>query len=302
MRIGGSPGGTTLEETVGGFKRLESEGYASGWLPNIFSHDAMTTIALAGGITSTIEMGSFVVPTYPRHPTALAQQALSTAAATGGRFILGIGLSHQIVIEGMFGLDFSKPVRHMREYLEVLGPLLRGEAVSYRGEEYTINAQITVPDAEAPQVVVAALGPQMLRVTGRLADGTATWLAGAPYLESTVVPEMSQAAADAGKPQPRVIAGLPIAVTTEPDKAREWVEKNFEGYGDLPSYRRVMDGSNAAGPADVAIVGSEEEVERELRRLKEIGVTDFNGAIAGHDEETRKRTHEFLLAMDKELA
>lgn len=302
MRIGGWPQGTTLDETVAGFRQLEADGFAHGWLPNIFAHDAMTTIALAGGVTSTLEMGTYVVPTYPRHPVAMAQQALSTAAATGNRFVLGIGLSHRIVIEDMFGLDFSKPVRHMREYLEVLGALLRGEAVAHEGEEYRVRAQIQVPDASPPPVLVAALGPQMLRVTGRLADGTATWLAGAPYIESTVVPEMSQAAAAAGRSAPRVLVGLPVTVTNEPDAAREWVERNFQGYNDLPSYRRVMDGSQAAGPGEVAIVGSEEEVERELRRLRDVGVTDFNGSIAGPDRETRERTREFLQSFQGELA
>lgn len=301
MRIGSAPGGTTLGETVAGFKRLEEEGFASGWLPNIFSHDAMTAIALAGDQTSTLEMGTYVVPTYPRHPFVMAQQTLSTAAATGNRFVLGIGLSHRMVIEDMWGFDFSTPVRHMREYLELLGPLLRGEAVSYEGAEYRVNAQLDVTDADPPPVVVAALGPQMLRLTGRLADGTATWLAGAPYLESTVVPEMSQAAAEAGKPRPRVIAGLPVAITSDVEAARAAIGEAMPGYGDLPSYRRVLDGSGAQGPAEVAIVGSEEEVERELRRLAEIGVTDFQASIAGQDAETQDRTREFLLAIQDEL-
>jgi F420-dependent oxidoreductase-like protein len=206
-----------------------------------------------------------------------------------------------MVIEDMWGFDFSKPVRHMREYLEVLGPLLRGEAVSYEGEEYRVNAQLDVPDAEPPSVVVAALGPQMLRLTGRLADGTATWLAGAPYLESTVVPEMSQAAAEAGKPRPRVIAGLPVTITSDVEAARSAIAEAMPIYSELPSYRRVLDGSGAEGPGDVAIVGSEEEVERELRRLHEIGVTDFLASIAGQDEETLERTREFLLAIKDDL-
>ena len=167
MRISSSPGGTTLGETVAGFKRLEEEGFASGWLPSIFSHDAMTTIALAGDQTSTLEMGTYVVPTYPRHPFVMAQQALSTAAATGNRFVLGIGLSHRMVIEDMWGIDFSTPVRHMREYLELLGPLLRGEAVSYEGEEYRVNLALDVPGATPVPILIAALGDQMLKIAGK---------------------------------------------------------------------------------------------------------------------------------------
>ena len=305
MKIGlgiGIAGSEGIDDVIRQIQRAEEAGFDSAWLPNIFGLDAITTIAVAGRETSRIELGTFVVPTYPRHPVAMAQQALTAAAAAGGRFTLGIGLSHRIVIEGMFGLDYSKPVRHMREYLSVLIPLLEGKQVQFRGEEYRVQAQITVPGVSRPSVVVAALGPQMLKLAGRLADGTATWMGGASYLRNTAIPAIRAAAAEAGRPAPRVVSGFPIAVTDYPDRARESAARIFAVYGQLPSYRAVLDVEGAAGPADVAIVGSEAEVEARLRELAAAGVTDFNASpfpVDG-DPGAVRRTVEFLAAARRE--
>ncbi|WP_322796624.1 TIGR03564 family F420-dependent LLM class oxidoreductase [Tepidiforma sp.] len=281
MKIGlgiGITGGGTLHEAIRAIQRAEEQGFAAAWLPNIFGLDAIITLAVAGRETDRIELGTFVVPTYPRHPAALAQQALTASDAARGRFTLGIGLSHQVVIEGMFGLDYSRPVRHMREYLQVLVPLLEGKPVQFRGEEYRVQAQISIPGAPRPSVVVAALGPQMLKVAGRLADGTATWMGGPGYLRDRAIPLIREAAAAAGRPAPRVVSGFPVAVTDQPQAARESAAKVFAVYGTLPSYRAVLDVEGAATPADVAIVGSAEEVEAQVRNLAAIGVTDFNAS------------------------
>ncbi|QFG01824.1 TIGR03564 family F420-dependent LLM class oxidoreductase [Tepidiforma bonchosmolovskayae] len=305
MKIGlgiGITGSEGIDDVIRQIQRAEEAGFDSAWLPNIFGLDAITTIAVAGRETSRIELGTFVVPTYPRHPVAMAQQALTAAAAAGGRFTLGIGLSHRIVIEGMFGLDYSKPVRHMREYLSVLIPLLEGKQVQFRGEEYRVQAQLTVPGVSRPSVVVAALGPQMLKLAGRLADGTATWMGGASYLRNTAIPAIRAAAAEAGRPAPRVVSGFPVAVTDYPDRARESAARIFAVYGQLPSYRAVLDVEGAAGPADVAIVGSEAEVEARLRELAAAGVTDFNASpfpVDG-DPGAVRRTVEFLAAARRE--
>jgi F420-dependent oxidoreductase-like protein len=301
MRIGiGVGAGTgedgTIDALLGQFQRAEAEGFQFAAMANIFSHDAITTLALAGRVTEKIELGTFVVPTYPRHPTAIAQQALTASAATNGRFILGIGLSHKIVIQDMFGLDYSKPIRHMREYLSVLNPLLDGQPVRFQGEEYRVAAQIAVPGAPRPPVIVAALGPQMLRLAGKLADGTATWMGGIKYLSETAVPTISQAAAEAGRPAPRIISGFPIAVTNKRDEARQGAQQVFAVYGTLPSYRAVLDVEGAADASDIAIIGDETEVERQIRRVAEAGVTDFNASpfpVPG-DPDAVKRTAEFL--------
>ena len=283
MRVGMSIGigtdtGGNLAATLKNFKAVEDAGFASAWIPNIFGYDAIMLLALAGQVTERIELGTFVVPTYPRHPTALAQQALTAAAATNNRFTLGIGLSHKIVIEGMFGLDYSKPIRHMREYLSILDRSLTGAPTNFQGEEFRVGFQITVPGATKPPVIVAALGPQMLKLAGRLADGTATWMGGPKYLAETAVPIISAAAKEAGRPAPRIVAGFPVALTSKPDAARQSASTTFAIYGQLPSYRAVLDVEGAADASGVAIVGDEAEIRRQLRALQEAGVTDFNAS------------------------
>ncbi len=290
-----------LGQMLAAFERAESAGFDAAWMANVFAFDAVMMLALAGRVTSRLEVGTFVVPTYPRHPMALAQQALTASAATNGRFTLGIGLSHKVVIENMLGLDYSKPVRHMREYLSVLTPLLSGEQVMYRGEEYRVMARLAVPDAPKPPVIVAALGPQMLRLAGKLADGTATWMGGARYLREAAIPTIRAAAAEAGRPAPRIVSGFPIAVTSRVDNAKEAAAKVYANYGALPSYRAVLDVEGAPGPADIAIIGSEEEVEAQVRQLAADGVTDFNASLFAVEGDTaaRDRTYELLAGLAK---
>ncbi len=307
MKIGiGVDTSGDLKTTLGNFTRAEADGFDSVWIPNIFGYDAITLISLAGAVTERIELGTFVVPTYPRHPSAIAQQALTAAAATQNRFVLGIGLSHKLVIEDMFGLDFSKPVRHMREYLTILDRALTGAPTRFAGEEYKVAFQIAVPGANKPPVIVAALGPQMLKLAGRLSDGTATWMGGPKYLAETAVPAMRAAAATAGRAAPRIISGFPIAVTATPDEARKSAAQSFAMYGQLPSYRATLDRGGYDTPGDVAIVGSEAQVLDQMRALATAGVTDFNGSPFGveGDPGAGARTYAFLaeLARSKALA
>ena len=178
MRILTMPTGTTLSEKLSSIEQLEADGYAGAWLPSM-GHDAMTVLALAGPRTAEIELGTYIVPTYSRHPVTMAQQALATQIASGGRFVLGLGLSHQIVIEDSWGLDFSRPVGHMREYLRSVAASAARRAGRFRGRPLRHPFSTGVRRRRTNHsVIVAALGPQMLRVTGRLADGTALWLAG----------------------------------------------------------------------------------------------------------------------------
>ncbi len=306
MRIGvgvgagaGSEG--TISELVGQVQRAEQEGFDAVWVANIFGVDAITFLAIAGRETERIELATGVVPTYPRHPTALAQQALTAAAASNNRFTLGIGLSHRVVIENMLGLDYSKPIRHTREYLSVLMPLLNGEQTNFQGEEYRVAARVSVPGAKPVPVLVAALGPQMLKLAGTMADGTVTWMGGPKYLAETAVPTITAAAREAGRPAPRIAAGFPVAVTDQKDEARATAAKMFAMYGQLPSYRAVLDVEGVAGPESVAVVGSEKEVEAEIRALAASGVTDFNASpfpVDG-DRGSIGRTFELLAGLAK---
>lgn len=291
--IAGQPAG--IDDLVAQAKRAEADGFANGWLANIFGVDAIMAAALLARETTRLELGTAVVPTFPRHPMAMAQQALTAQAMARGRFALGIGLSHQIVIEMMLGLSWAKPYSHMKEYLEVLVPLVRTGKAEFAGQEYRVNVGVSVPGASPCPVLVAALAPKMLALTGRLADGTITWMTGEKTIREHTVPRLHEAAAAAGRPAPRVVVGLPVAVTRQVANARESARRQFQIYGTLPSYRAMLDREGAAGPADVAIVGDESAVGAALERLREAGTTDFLTvpfAVEG-DADTFERTRSF---------
>ncbi|WP_214413398.1 TIGR03564 family F420-dependent LLM class oxidoreductase [Sphaerisporangium fuscum] len=289
MRIGlylNEPSGpdaiAKLEERIA---RTAEDGFASAWVSNIFGLDALTALAAAGSRVPGIELGTAVVPTYPRHPAVLAQQALTTSTALGGRLALGIGLSHRIVIENMYGYSYDKPARHMREYLSVLLPLLRGEQADFDGETLRGRIGLTTPRVADVPVLIAALAPRMLRLAGEVADGTVLWMTGPKTIAEHVVPSITEAARAAGRPAPRVVCALPVGVTDDKDAARARASEVFAVYGSLPSYRAMLDREGAGGPADVAIVGDEDEVAAQIEALGEIGVTDFAAGtfLSGED-------------------
>lgn len=273
--FGGAVNDGTLDDVVAEAASAERDGFAAYWAPNIFGLDALTALAVVGVKVPRIELGTSVVPTYPRHPHAIAQQAHTVAAASGGRFTLGIGLSHKVVIENMFGLSFDKPVRHLREYLSVLMPLSRNETANFDGEMYRVHAAVNVKGSDGFGVVVAALGEQMLRVTAALADGTLTWCTGPVTLASHTIPTITRAAEEFGRPSPRVIAALPVCVTADKEAAASRAAEIFAAYGSLPSYRAMLDREGVAGPADIAIIGSAGEVQERVAGLADIGVTEF---------------------------
>jgi len=280
MRIGITiDGGATPEQTVARAAEIEQDGFDSFWMSHIFGADALMMLALVGQRTSRIELGTAVVPVYGRHPVALAQQALTAQAASDGRLALGIGLSHQIVVENMWGLSYERPAAHMREYLSVLGPLLREGKVSFSGEVFRVNGNVQVASATPPTLLIAALAPVMLRIAGEMTDGTVTWMSGIKTIETHIAPRINRAAKAAGRPQPRVCASLPIAVTDDVARARQLAAQVFQVYGQLPNYQRVLAKQGAQGPADVAIVGNEAEAEQQLRALASAGATDFLAAI-----------------------
>jgi F420-dependent oxidoreductase-like protein len=291
MRIGifaGDGNLTTLLETA---RQTEADGFDSFWLPQIFSVDALCAHTLIGHEVPRIELGTAVVPTYPRHPVALAAQALTVSAASGGRFTLGVGLSHQLVIEGMYGYSFDKPVRHMREYLSALVALCQGENVSFEGETVTAKAQVSIEDAGPVPVLVAALGPKMLEVAARLTAGTVTWMTGPRTLGDHTVPTITAAAEAAGTGPMRVVGALPVAVTSDVDAQKARAAKVFQVYGFLPSYRAMLDREGVEGPADVALIGSEAEVVAGVERMRDAGVTDFVAVPfnVGNDEAAATR-------------
>jgi 5,10-methylenetetrahydromethanopterin reductase len=294
--FGGDTAGRPVEDVITEARAAQHDGFASFVLPQIFGLDAMGVLAVVGREVPRIGLATGVVPTYGRHPVTMAQQACTAQIASGGRFTLGIGLSHQIVIENMFGLSFDKPLRHMREYLAVLMPLLNDGKADVDGETISAHVGIDVATHAAVPVLIAALGPKMLELAGTVANGTTTWMTGSTTLSQYTVPTITSAAERVGRAAPQIVASLPICVTADVDGARERASKDFQIYGFLPSYRAMLDREGAAGPADVAIAGDEARVRKSLGQLADAGVTEYVASIFGSREE-RVETRSLLQSM-----
>lgn len=298
MRIGISVGlqlngPQTITDVVDEVRQAADLGLDSAWWSQVMSWDALTSLAVAGREVPELSLGTAVVTTYPRHPVALASQALSAQAATGNRLTLGIGPSHAPMVETTLGLNFDRPALHTRELLSTLVPLLRGEEVDFHGEIHTVSGQVSVPGATPPPVLVAALGPVMLRTAGELADGTIVTWTGVRTITEHIVPRITAAAEAAGRPRPRVVLSLPITVTDDVDAANQWINERLGMAADLPSYRAMLDIEGAAGVTDVVIAGDEREVESRLQQYEDAGATEFVAVPFGPQDQVR-RTHEVL--------
>ncbi|MCB1748971.1 MAG: TIGR03564 family F420-dependent LLM class oxidoreductase [Gammaproteobacteria bacterium] len=295
LMLGADRAAATVEAVATMAERAEAAGFDSLWMAHIRSLDAISALTVAATRTRRIELGPAVTPVYPRHPMALAQQALTANQAAAGRFTLGIGVSHRVVVEGMLGLSYARPAAYLRDYLGALLPLLQGEVTDYAGERFQVHGlQLDVVAAPPVRLLVAALGPVMLKLAGHLADGTHTWMVGPRTVAAHIAPALDAAARTAGRPAPRIVAGLPIVLTTKPAAAREAIASGLAIYGQLPSYRAMLDREGVAGPADIALVGDEATLEAGLARLAEAGVTDFNAAIMDVEHGAFDRTFEFL--------
>lgn len=276
----------------------ETDGFAAAWTVH-FSRglDAVTALTFAGTRTTTIELGVGVVPIHPRHPVALAQQALTAQAAVGGRLVLGVGVSHRAVVEGVHGLSYRDLLAHLEDYLRVLVPLVQEGRVAHAGPHYRVDVDLTIPGTAPVPVVVAALSPGTARLAGGLADGAVTWLAGPRVLSEVIAPTLHDAAAAAGRASPRIVAAVPVAVTPDVVWGREAATRVFARYGALPNYRRVLAREGVEGPADVAVVGPVDAVRDGLQAYADAGVTDL-WAIpfpAGPDPAACRRKTEAVL-------
>lgn len=258
----------------------ERDGFDSFWFsqaPN--KNDVLTVIALAGQVTSRIEMGTAVIPTFSRHPSTITMQALTAHAISNGRLILGIGTSHQGRVEGQLGLKFHRPARHMEEYLQIVQELASTGKCNFQGELFNVNVSHEMEEAQAFPIMVAAHGPRMLGIAGGIADGAITWMAGPKTLDSYVLPLVTKAAEEKGRPAPRICAAAPVAVTEDEAAARAAADRDYGRYNQLPSFRRMMDVEGVDGPADMAVVGDEDSVERQLRAYADAGATDLMGSV-----------------------
>lgn len=296
MTIGlGARGEATVPGLVSRARELEAAGFHGVWMPTAFGFDALTALAAVAGQTTRVELGTAVVPTFPRHPVVMAQQALTVQSMAGGRFTLGIGLSHKVMMEDALGIPYEHPAKHMAEYLAVLAPLLRGEAANFQGETYRVNTPMTV-SAPPVQLLVAAMGPAMLNLAGRFADGTITSWVGPKTLAGHIVPTIAAAAAKVGRPTPRIAVGLPIVLTKDVDAARAQLAQQVAWYNSLPSYRAMLDREGVDGPADIALIGDEQDLDTALGRLKEAGATDFLAQLISVGPGSTQATMEYLTA------
>jgi F420-dependent oxidoreductase-like protein len=286
----------TLDEMAPRLNALRERGLNSAWFPQSSGFDALTALSVISRDVPELELGTSVIPSYPRHPVMLAVQALTANAAMGGRLALGIGLSHKMAIEGAYNISYDKPARHMREYLSILMPLLHDNKVAFEGETLTGRSTVTIPGGSAPPVLLAALQPLMLKLAGEMGDGTITWCTGPITIEEQIVPIMTEAAAAAGRPAPRVVVPLPTIVCDDEADGRVKADGQLEGYGRIPVYRAVLDREGVEGPGDVSIVGDEASVTAQLKRLKSIGTTDFVAIPCGSDDD-RRRTLDHLATL-----
>ena len=277
--IGGIGSAGSLESQITQILEAEKHGFHSLWAAHIMDVDIMSMMCLAAEKTSRIEMGTAVTPTFLRHPIAMAQQALTVQSIAGGRFTLGIGVNHKPVVEDRLGMEFHRPAQHMKEYLDIVRTLSRDGIVDYKGQIFSANTQFTIVERSHIPVLLAALGPRMLKTAGETADGTITWMTGVQTLKTHIVPTINRAAEGAGRDNPRIVAAVPVAVTGDRPAAFRQANDYFGRYGQLPSYRAMLDREGVESPAEMALVGDEEEVAEQLRAYADAGTTDMAAQI-----------------------
>lgn len=286
----------------------EEAGFASVWIPQIPDEfDALTAAALAGAATERIEVGTAVVPVQPRHPIALAQQALSTQAVCGGRLALGLGVSHHWIVDEMLGLPYERPAPTMRAHLDVLDQALRPgpTAVDVENELFRVHNPLDVTDIGPTPVLLAALGPAMLRLAGERTDGTILWMADEKAIGDHVAPRITAAAEAAGRPAPRVVAGIPVCVCRD-DEVGVAVARTNRILAEAevsPNYQALLDRGDAREVGDLLAAGSEAAVEKRLRAFADAGATDVSIRIVPigdtRDEliASRQRTRDYLTSL-----
>ncbi|GGV29208.1 LLM class F420-dependent oxidoreductase [Actinomadura cremea] len=299
MRIGLTGGAATPDKIIEQARRAEADGFASLWYASIVTGDPLAPMAVAGRETAAIELGTAVLQTYPCHPLLQANRAVS-AAATMGRpgLTIGIGPSHEPMVRDVYGMSYDRPGRSTEEYIRILAALLRGEDVDFQGEDWsTRSAGRMAPVAAPVPVLLSALSPRLLRVAGQYADGTILWMAPVKAIAEHIAPRVHAAASAAGRPAPRIVAGLPVAVHDDAAEAGDAVAATAGAYAGMPNYRRVMDLGGASSPAEAALVGDETSVRKQLQSLLDAGATDIWVNIVGVGPDhaaSRRRTRDLL--------
>lgn len=299
MRIGLTGGASTVEKMVDQATQAEADGFTSLWYASVVGGDPLVPMAIAGRATEQIELGTAVLQTYPCHPLLQANRAASVTMGMGRPgFTLGIGPSHEPLVRDVYGLSYDHPGRSTEEYLRILVPLVRGEDVDLDGQDWSAHTagRAASPGHPVP-VLLSALGPRLLRVAGEVADGTILWMAPARAVGEHVAPRITAAADAAGRPPPRIVAGLPVAVHDDEVEARTAAVAASTGYAGMANYQRILELGGARSPAEAAIVGDEAAVTRQLQSLLDAGATDIWAAVFPVGEDRRasiQRTTDLL--------
>lgn len=289
----------------------EGAGFTSIWVPQIPNDfDALTAVALMGRATSRVELGTAVVPIQTRHPIAMAQQALSTQAVCEGRFTLGLGPSHHWIVQDMLGLPYERPAGMVRDYVEVLNAAFAGPGpVDVENDSYCVHNPLDVSDVVPTPILLAALAPVMLRVAGERASGTILWMADKRAVGDHIVPRITKAAEEAGRPPPRVVAGIPVVLcaSDEVETARDRANRVLGHAEYSPNYERLLEYGDATDVGGLLAAGDETAVVERLRGFRDAGATDLSFRVLplGADREariaSRRRTETFLATLGREL-
>jgi F420-dependent oxidoreductase-like protein len=303
--------GEKIAKLVADAQAAEAAGFTSVWVPQIPNDfDALTAVALMGRATSRLELGTAVVPVQSRHPVAMAQQALSTQAACEGRLTLGLGPSHHWIVEDMFGLPYEQPARLVRDYVDVLNVAFAGPGpVDVENDRYRVHNPLDITDIVPTPILLAALAPVMLRVAGERASGTILWMADERAISVHIAPRVSKAAEEAGRPPPRIVAGIPVALcpSGEVDAARARANQVLGHAEYSPNYERLLEQGDATDVGDLLAAGDESAITSRLRSFRDAGATDLSFRVLplGPDREarieSRRRTEAFLATVADQL-
>jgi F420-dependent oxidoreductase-like protein len=286
-----------LDVVVDRIRRADADGFPIVWTHQATGLDPFVAMAVAAREAPRIRIGTALVPAVLRHPQALAAEALTAQAALAGRLTLGVGMSHPHVVEGRLGLSYERPAEFMREYLEALLPLLHGEKAEVRGERLTMIGGLDVGDVEPPPVLIGALAPHMLRLAGRLADGTITGATGPRGLAEHVVPIITKAAADAGRVPPRIVAAVVACITDDADAARRRIAATSKPYATMPSFKAMLEREGVSSQVDIGLVGDEAIARAQAQRFIDAGATELAVRESAGTPEEAERTRAFLKSL-----
>ncbi|MDH4144695.1 MAG: TIGR03564 family F420-dependent LLM class oxidoreductase [Acidimicrobiia bacterium] len=293
----GLAGGTTLASIAEArevARFADASGFDSLWISHANAIDPIVALAcVAEDIPKLTEVGTSVVPIYGRHPIGVAQLSRTAQSVLGGRFTLGIGAASRGAVHASMRMTWQRPLGYTREFIAGLQPLLAGGAAEVDGDQLSTHYQLAI-DAPDTQILLAALGPNMLDLAGRAVAGTSVGQCGPRTIATYVAPAIRAAAEAAGRAAPRIMALIRICVTDDHGPAFAIARATADRYRQVPSYAKVQDMEGLADPAELHLIGSWDQVLEGLGRYAEAGVTDFRLEVAAPDEGSRQATREAL--------